>query len=30
MSSARVEVSRLDGDANRVATIQVGLFTQWL
>lgn len=29
-SSARVEASRLDGDANRVATIQVGLFTQWL
>lgn len=29
-SSARVQASRLDGDANRVATIQVGLFTQWL
>ena len=29
-SSARVEAARLDGDANRVATIQVGLFTQWL
>jgi hypothetical protein len=29
-SSARIEASRLDGDANRVATIQVGLFTQWV
>jgi hypothetical protein len=29
-SSARIEASRLDGDANRVATIQVGLYTQWV
>ena len=29
-SSARIEASRLDGDANRVATIQVGLFSQWV
>ena len=29
-SAARVESSKLDGDANRVAIIQVGLFTQWL
>jgi hypothetical protein len=29
-SAARIEASRLDGDANRVASIQVGLFTQWV
>lgn len=29
-STARIEASRLDGDANRVATIQVGLFSQWV
>lgn len=29
-STARIEASRLDGDANRVASIQVGLFTQWV
>ena len=29
-SSARIEASRLDGDADRVASIQVGLFTQWV
>lgn len=29
-SSARIEASRLDGEANRVGTIQVSLFTQWL
>ena len=29
-STARIEASRLDGDANRVASIQVGLFTQWI
>ncbi len=29
-SSARIEASRLDGDANRVASIQVGLFSQWV
>jgi hypothetical protein len=29
-SSARIQASRLDSDANRVETIQVSLFTQWL
>ena len=29
-SSARIEASRLDGDSNRVASIQVGLFSQWV
>ncbi|HYN57000.1 MAG TPA: hypothetical protein VES03_07365 [Motilibacterales bacterium] len=29
-SSARIEASRLDGDADRVASIQVGLFSQWV
>lgn len=29
-SSARIEASRLEGDANRRQTIQVSLFTQWL
>ncbi|KAA1419759.1 hypothetical protein FE697_017775 [Mumia zhuanghuii] len=29
-SSARIEAARLDADANRRQTIQVGLFTQWL
>jgi hypothetical protein len=29
-SSARIEASRLNGDANRVASIQVGLFSQWV
>ena len=29
-STARIEASRLDGDANRVASIQVGLFSQWI
>lgn len=29
-SAARIEASRLDGDANRVASIQVSLFTQWV
>jgi hypothetical protein len=29
-SAARIEASRLDGDANRVASIQVSLFSQWV
>ena len=29
-SSARIEAARLEGDANRIGTIQVSLFTQWL
>ena len=29
-SSARIEASRLDGDANRRVSIQVSLYTQWL
>jgi len=29
-SSARIEASRHDGDANRALTIQVGLYTQWV
>jgi hypothetical protein len=29
-SSARIEATRLDGDANRKQTIQVALFVQWL
>jgi hypothetical protein len=29
-SSARIEASRLDGDANRRISVQVSLFTQWL
>jgi hypothetical protein len=29
-SSARIEASRLDGEANRVGTIQVTLYSQWL
>ena len=29
-SAARIEASRFDGDADRVASIQVGLFTQWV
>ncbi len=29
-SSARIEASRLDGDANRRQSIQVTLYTQWL
>jgi hypothetical protein len=28
--SARMQASRLDSDANRVETIQVSLYTQWL
>jgi hypothetical protein len=29
-SSSRIQASRLDGEANRVETIQVSLYTQWL
>ena len=29
-SSARIEASRLDGDANRRISVQVSLYTQWL
>ncbi len=29
-STARIEAARLEGEANRRATIQVSLFTQWL
>lgn len=29
-SSARIQAARYDSDANRVQTIQVSLFTQWL
>ncbi len=29
-SSSRIQASRLESDANRIETIQVALFTQWL